>query len=90
MKNDYLSKKKMKVRLLYFGVTRDYANRDEESMELNSDQSVLALKKNLMLLYPELAQMNSFAMAVNESYATDEVILKEGDTIAIIPPVSGG
>jgi len=40
--------------------------------------------------YPKLDKLNSYAIAVNESYAEDEVILKEGDVVAIIPPVSGG
>ena len=28
--------------------------------------------------------------AINEEYATDEDIIKTGDTVALIPPVSGG
>jgi len=29
-------------------------------------------------------------IAVNEEYASSDQVLKEGDTVAIIPPVSGG
>ena len=29
-------------------------------------------------------------VAVNEEYAMDEDIIKNGDTVALIPPVSGG
>jgi molybdopterin converting factor small subunit len=37
-----------------------------------------------------LSEINSYAIAINESYAVNETILKENDLIAIIPPVSGG
>ena len=40
--------------------------------------------------YPQLENINSYAIAVNESYATDEIVLKENDVVAVIPPVSGG
>ena len=40
--------------------------------------------------YPQLSEINSYAIAINESYAVNETILKENDLIAIIPPVSGG
>ena len=34
--------------------------------------------------------MDAYAVAVNEAYAEGTLILKEGDVVAIIPPVSGG
>ena len=40
---------------------------------------------------PVLAGISpSLSIAVNEEYATDERILKPGDEVALIPPVSGG
>ena len=40
--------------------------------------------------FPQLKNINTYAVAVNEIYATDDVVLKENDIVAIIPPVSGG
>ena len=40
--------------------------------------------------YPQLKEINSYAIAINESYASNETVLKENDIVAIIPPVSGG
>lgn len=37
-----------------------------------------------------LENMDQVMIAVNESYATDDVEIKDGDTVALIPPVSGG
>ena len=63
---------------------------DEIFYELKSDETVLALKKDLLLKYPKLKNIEEFAIAVNEEYADDDLILKENDVVAIIPPVSGG
>lgn len=35
-------------------------------------------------------QLQSVMVAVNEEFADENMKLKEGDTIALIPPVSGG
>ena len=48
------------------------------------------LKEALISDYSELKNIHEFAIAVNETYADDDLILKENDVIAIIPPVSGG
>jgi sulfur-carrier protein len=45
-------------------------------------------------MYPKLATMvldeDSLTLAVNEEYVTDTLLLKSGDTVALIPPISGG
>ena len=38
----------------------------------------------------QLKNMASYAIAVNESYAVNDLVLNENDIVAIIPPVSGG
>lgn len=40
--------------------------------------------------YPEMVKLKTMAIAVNQSYATDDTNLTEGAEIVIIPPVSGG
>lgn len=52
-------------------------------------QSVGTLKEWLAEHYP-LPGIRQVMTAVNEAYATDETALQSGDTIAFIPPVSGG
>ena len=82
--------KKVELKLLYFGVSRDQTDKDEELLTLSDSTTAGQLKKRLKQMYPKLEDIQSFALAVNESYADDELELKEGDTVAIIPPVSGG
>ena len=75
---------------MYFGVSRDQTDKDEENLAVRENLTAGEFKKKLMEMYPRLEDIKSFALAVNESYAEDKLRLKEGDTIAIIPPVSGG
>lgn len=75
---------------MYFGISRDQTNKDEEDLDVRENLTAGAFKKELMEMYPKLEDIESFALAVNETYADDSLMLKEGDTIAIIPPVSGG
>ena len=75
---------------MYFGVSRDQTNKGEEDLVVMENLTAGELKKKLMEMYPKLEDVQSFALAVNESYADDEMMLKDGDTVAIIPPVSGG
>ena len=53
-------------------------------------QQLIHLKEKLLQKYPQLENIHSYAIAVNENYASEETTLKEKDVIAIIPPVSGG
>jgi len=49
------------------------------------------LLKVLEAEYPGLAKMApSLAIAVNRQYATPDRVLRDGDEVALIPPVSGG
>jgi molybdopterin converting factor small subunit len=53
------------------------------------------LRRELAARYPHLAvTMQSITLAVNEEYVHDDddgpVLLSDGDTVALIPPISGG
>jgi molybdopterin converting factor subunit 1 len=88
--NVYICRKKVELRILYFGVSRDQTKKDEERFDVSQNLSVGEIRKKLLDKYPSLDDIQSFALAVNENYADDDLILKQGDTVAIIPPVSGG
>lgn len=71
-----------------FGITRDIIG--EREMVVTGISTVKQLKEHLYANYKELEKLNSLAIAVNETYATDEETIKETDVVALIPPVSGG
>lgn len=80
----------MKIQLLFFGITTDLVGESSILFKLNNSVSVNELKEQLKITYPTLKNIHEFAIAVNEDYANDDLVLKEGDVVAIIPPVSGG
>ena len=80
----------MKIITLFFGITADLIGKTELDIALEDSITVGTFKFILKEKYPQLKNINSYAIAVNEVYAKDSIILKEGDVVAIIPPVSGG
>lgn len=80
----------MKISILFFGMATDLVDSSSLEIELPSKSTVANFKEFLLAEFPELQKMSSYAVAINESYATDDILIKENDVIAIIPPVSGG
>lgn len=80
----------MKIRVLTFGIARDITNADNLLIELPAGSNTAALQAHLQELFPALKRLKSLQIAVNTEYAAPDVLLKENDEIAIIPPVSGG
>lgn len=77
------------IRVKCFGVAKEIV--DKEILELGSESmSVLELRAKLMNSFPDFASIKGFMIAVNQEYATDEMVLSSSDEVAIIPPVSGG
>lgn len=80
----------MKITVLFFGITTDLVGKTSQNMELKGASTIADFKKELQVQFSDLKHLNSYAIAVNESYENDEFILHENDIVAIIPPVSGG
>ena len=80
----------MKVQILFFGITTDLLGASNLELEVVEASTVANLKSLLKEKYPQLKNIASYAIAVNESYAVENLVLEENDVVAIIPPVSGG
>jgi len=80
----------MKINILAFGIAKDIFGGASVDLELANDASVYNLKYLLEQQYPQLKQLASYMVAVNNEYALPEDGIHAGDEIAIIPPVSGG
>lgn len=72
-----------------FGITKDIVGGRETVLE-TSETTVGSLRHALRERYPSLANIRSLMIAVNNSYAEDDLLIGETDEIALIPPVSGG
>ena len=81
----------MKVRLLFFAVLRDIAGSDERELALAEGTTAGEVWESLRRSYAKLAEYTQPPMvAINESYAAADAVLRDGDELAFIPPVAGG
>lgn len=79
----------MIIQLKAFGICKDILGGREVRFEF-AGQDVAQLRKELTLRFPEIEKLNALLIAVNETYAENDLVLSESDTVALIPPVSGG
>ncbi|WP_433745539.1 molybdopterin converting factor subunit 1 [Falsibacillus pallidus] len=78
----------MKIKVLLFAHLQEEAGQGEMELELQGNTV-----KDLMAVMEEeyrLTRLPQAMVAVNEEFADAETVLKEGDSVAILPPVSGG
>ena len=77
----------MNVRVIPFGVLKDRLEAAE--VELPQGATVAELLDQLSARLPE-PLLRGIAVGVNAEYATASQVLKEGDEVGLLPPVSGG
>lgn len=82
----------MRVRLLYFAAVRELVGMADEDRELPAEvRDVGDLGAHLEAVHPSLSgRLGHVRFAVNEEFAGSATSLREGDVIALIPPVAGG
>ncbi len=76
------------INILLFAHLQEAVGAAKLTVEL-SDVTVAGLKEWMEQHYPQLS-LQQMMTAINEEFATDTTIIKSGDTIAFIPPISGG
>lgn len=81
-----------RLQLLYFHSIREITGRASETWPLNRACSTVSrLLDQLETKYPPLRDhRDSVQVAVNETFARPGARLNAGDTVALLPPVSGG
>jgi molybdopterin converting factor subunit 1 len=80
----------MQLNILLFGITREIVGQQKLSISMPEESSVPQLLEKLQSEYPQLKELQSLMVAVNNEYGQAQQVLKESDEIALIPPVSGG
>ena len=80
----------MRVTVKLFAVFRDVLGQPELVMDVSDGTTVSGLFDQMLHDKTEAALRESTMFAVNETYVTAETVLKDGDRVAFIPPVSGG
>jgi MoaE-MoaD fusion protein len=81
----------MQVRVLFFGMLKELTGQKDDSVSLPENATLGDLLNYYEQRIPRLKEMlPSIALSVNEVYAGPESQLKNGDEVALLPPVSGG
>jgi molybdopterin converting factor subunit 1 len=83
----------MNVKCLFFAASKDATGVHEKALTIDKGTKTDALIQNLIEQFPALRPIfQSAVLAVNQEYIDPEspIELKEGDEIAVIPPISGG
>jgi len=79
----------MLVRVLCFGVLKDWLGAPSATVELPDGATVAALLDHMRANKPSAA-LRGIAVSVNAEYATGNHVLRDGDEVGLLPPVSGG
>ncbi|MFY9854350.1 MAG: molybdenum cofactor biosynthesis protein MoaE [Terracidiphilus sp.] len=79
----------MQVRVFSFGVMKDWLGAAEATVELPEGATVRELLARLSERRA-VAILRGIAVSVNAEYATGDQLLREGDEVGLLPPVSGG
>jgi len=83
----------MQVRVLPFGVLKDWLGSAAAEVELPEGATVAELLTALSTLHSAGQPVQAFrgiAVSVNAEYASAGNVLREGDEVGLLPPVSGG
>jgi molybdopterin synthase catalytic subunit/molybdopterin converting factor small subunit len=79
----------MQVRVLLFGVLKDWLGASSLEVELAVGSTVADLLEKLSEGRPQ-PLLRSIAVSVNAEFAPAGHLLREGDEVGLLPPVSGG
>jgi molybdopterin converting factor subunit 1 len=82
---------KLRVNVLFFGRVRELIAIDEESVEISNGATLTDVFDLYAARFPRLAAFRASLVASrNQEFTAWDTPLAENDTIAFLPPVSGG
>ncbi|GAE32470.1 molybdopterin converting factor subunit 1 [Halalkalibacter hemicellulosilyticus] len=76
------------IKVLLFAQLQEESGQNEINLEL-APITIKQLKELLIRDY-SIRTFDNVMVAVNEEFAQEEEVVKNGDIVAFIPPVSGG
>lgn len=81
----------MRIKVRFFAILRDAAGVEAVDLEIASGETVESLFEKIVAKYPSIQKYAAaISYAVNAEYAAPDTPLKNGDELALIPPISGG
>ena len=80
----------MEIVVKYFGIIADITQKKEELFFIEDEfNSLKLLQSKLEIKYPKILVIN-YSIAVNKKFLQNDILLKNSDIIALLPPFAGG
>jgi molybdopterin converting factor subunit 1 len=81
----------MKIKIKFFAHLRDLMNCETTEITVDQDASVNDVKSIIAERFPKLREhVKTVSFAIDNEYVSKDKKLKDGDEVALIPPISGG
>lgn len=81
----------MTIVVKFFALSRQLTGQREVAIRLPKGATVAVLMEAVEKRFPKLKVLSSsLKLAINWEYADPETVLRDGDEVAVIPPVAGG
>ncbi len=85
------SDRPMRIRILLFATYREIVGAEDVSWTAEPGTTVGQFLDAFLRDHPRLApHRDSMMLAVNLAFADPSAVLRDGDEVALLPPVSGG
>lgn len=81
----------IRVKMIYFAQAREAAGTKREEFRLEGRPTVGAAVSRAFGAHPKLSRLGkALRVALNEEITQEDVSLRDGDRVALLPPVVGG
>lgn len=81
----------IRIQVSFFALARQLAGQSQIDLSLAPPATIADVRRALLEQAPALASLLPHSMfAIGTDYAGDEAEVRDGDQLALIPPVSGG
>jgi molybdopterin converting factor subunit 1 len=81
----------IKVKVLYFAQAREAAGASEEEITLPYPAFIDSLFTKILEYHPDIETIREIvSVSVNYKIMNENIALRKGDEIALLPPVTGG
>lgn len=79
------------INVLFFARLKDQVGQSELALDdTNAGKTISELQSVLIAQGMDALQDNSIRVAINQNFCTADTVVKAGDEVAFMPPVTGG
>ncbi|HBR18449.1 MAG: molybdopterin converting factor subunit 1 [Deltaproteobacteria bacterium RIFCSPLOWO2_12_FULL_43_16] len=81
------------IKVRFFAMLKNKTGKEEVNLSVPDNITLEKLKAILKNEFPAIAEFierKSIMISVNQEFATNTTIIKDGDEVALLPPFSGG